>query len=287
MEYKVVLITGTSSGFGLLAAIAFAKKGYKVIATMRDISKSQLLLEKASHEGIEGLIDIRQLDVTHDEEIVNLAKTLLEDYHHIDLLINNAGYALGGFSETLPISAYKEQFQTNVFGLISVTNAFLPYLRKSEHGRIINVSSISGMVGFPGLSPYVASKHAIEGYSECLRFELKPFGINVILIEPGSYDTNVWNTGLSKVESFINRQEETYAEMYQQLYEELNQITKQLGDPKDVIKVMLHAATTPSPKFRYPVGKGVKSSLLLKRLAPFHLWEKLVLKRMNKKGEKA
>ena len=119
----------------------------------------------------------------------------MEDFGKVDVLINNAGYAGAGFVEEVSMEEYRKQFETNVFGVLAVTKAFLPLMRKQGQGCIINISSISGKVAFPGLSPYIASKHAIEGWSESLRLEMQPFGVKVVLIEPGSYKTNIWSTG--------------------------------------------------------------------------------------------
>lgn len=190
MTKKTAIVTGSSSGFGLLCAVELALKGFTVIATMREVNKSKPLLERAKEQKVDNLIHVHPLDVTSTESI-NLFKTLLVDYPSVDVLVNNAGFALGGFSEELSIENYRLQFETNFFGLIAVTQAVLPLMRAKKHGRIINMSSISGRIGFPGLSAYVASKHALEGYSESLRLELKPFGIDVSLIEPGSFQTNI------------------------------------------------------------------------------------------------
>jgi NAD(P)-dependent dehydrogenase (short-subunit alcohol dehydrogenase family) len=185
MTQKTAIVTGSSSGFGLLTAIELALKGFTVIATMRDVNKAQPLLELAKENRVENFIHVLPLDVTSTESIL-LFRDKLENYPSIDVLVNNAGYALGGFSEELLIEDYRLQFETNFFGLIAVTQTVLPLMRAKKQGRIINMSSISGRIGFPGLSAYVASKHALEGYSESLRLELKPFGIDVSLIEPRS-----------------------------------------------------------------------------------------------------
>ena len=191
MKSKTAIVTGSSSGFGLLTAIELALKGFTVIATMREVNKGKPLLDLAKEKQVADFIHVLPLDVTSQDSI-RLFQTLLAEYPTIDVLVNNAGFALGGFSEELSVEAYRSQFETNFFGLIAVTQAVLPSMRAKKQGRIINMSSISGRFGFPGLSAYVASKYALEGYSESLRLELKPFGIDVSLIEPGSYQTNIW-----------------------------------------------------------------------------------------------
>ena len=145
-------------------------------------------------------IKIQQLDVTDQNSIHNF-QLFLKEIQKVDLLVNNAGYANGGFVEEIPVEEYRKQFETNLFGAISITRLVLPYMRKQRIGKIINISSISGQVGFPGLSPYVSSKYALEGWSESLRLEVKPFGIDVALIEPGSYNTNIWEVGKQLAEN--------------------------------------------------------------------------------------
>lgn len=153
MEKQTVFITGSASGFGMLAAVELAKRGCQVIASMRNLEKAEKLKSLCSMHQMEDRVNIVQLDVTRP----NGFPDLLNDLPPVDILINNAGFAMGGFCEEVSLEEYKEQFETNFFGLIAVTQAFLPAMRARKKGTIINISSISGKVGFPGLSPYVAS----------------------------------------------------------------------------------------------------------------------------------
>lgn len=164
MNPKIAIVTGSSSGFGLLTVIELALKGFTVIATMRDVNKATSLLEMAQKEQIQEKIQIHALDVSPSESIGQFNE-LLKKLPSVDVLVNNAGFAVGGFSEELSLGDYRQQFETNFFGVIAVTQAVLPYMRSKGRGRIINLSSISGRIGFPGLSAYVSSKHALEGYS--------------------------------------------------------------------------------------------------------------------------
>ena len=189
---KTAIVTGSSSGFGMLISIQLAKTGYNVIATMREIQKSDHLIQLATQENLMDKIHVYPLDVTSPESISKFG-TYVNGLRSVDILVNNAGYAQGGFCEELSIEAYRNQFETNFFGTVATTKAILPAMRSRGSGRIINISSISGRIGFPGLSAYASSKYALEGFSESLRLELKPFGIEVILIEPGSYKTNIWS----------------------------------------------------------------------------------------------
>ena len=176
-----------------LMCLELARCGFHVIATMRDMNKAKMLMNIAKEKNLSNYISSHPLDVTSSQS-VNEFQTFLQELNSVDVLVNNAGIAVGGFCEELAVEDYRKQFETNFFGVIRITQAVLPFMRGQQHGRIINMSSISGKIGFPGLSPYTASKHALEGFSESLRLEVKPFGIDVVLIEPGSYKTNIWSS---------------------------------------------------------------------------------------------
>lgn len=279
MTEKIAIITGSSSGFGLLTSLEFAKKGYLVIATMRNVEKQTKLLEEAALLHIERNIKVHQLDVTSKKSIENFT-SFISNLGRVDILINNAGYASGGFVEEIPIEEYRKQFETNVFGAITVTQAVLPVMRKQKHGKIINVSSISGKMGFPGLSPYVASKYALEGWSESLRLEVKPFGIDVSLIEPGSYNTNIWEIGQKLAES-TSESESPYKEYMKKIEQHIHNGSESFGDPQDVAEKIVSIAQSQHPTLRYPVGKGVKLMIILKSILPWKWWEFLVLKRFK------
>ncbi|MDR4947584.1 SDR family oxidoreductase [Neobacillus cucumis] len=277
MSRKTAIVTGSSSGFGLLCVIELALKGFTVIATMRDTNKAKALLDLAKEKQLDNDIHVTSLDVTSSDSIHDFKK-YLDNYSQIDVLINNAGFAVGGFSEELSIEDYRRQFETNLFGVIAVTNAVLPIMRASKQGRIINMSSISGRFGFPGLSAYTASKHALEGYSESLRLELRPFGIDVSLIEPGSYQTNIWTS----VDQLENNPNSPYTFYTESLLKEINNGKANYGDPSDVAKLAAQIASNPgTPDLRYPVGKGVKTNLFLKKTLPWKLIENVVLKRFK------
>ncbi|MDQ0200135.1 SDR family oxidoreductase [Neobacillus ginsengisoli] len=277
MSRKTAIVTGSSSGFGLLCVIELAVKGYQVIATMRNLNKSAPLLAMAKDQNVSDLIDIQPLDVTLTESILEL-KNYLTRISSIDVLVNNAGLAVGGFSEELSVEAYRKQFETNFFGVIAVTQMVLPFMRANGQGRIINISSISGRMGFPGLSAYTSSKFALEGFSESLRLEVKPFGIDVMLVEPGSYETNIW----SSIETINNDQESPYLPYMTALLNEIESRKAEHGDPQDVAKLVAQiAAQTKSPDLRYPIGKGVKKNLFLKNMLPWKMIERVILKQIK------
>lgn len=177
MNKKIAIVTGASRGFGQLAAVKLAKSFF-VIATTRQPEKAEQLRELAAAHNVADSIHITALDVTDEQSIASFGKAI-SAYAPIDLLVNNAGTAYGGFVEDVPMEHFRQQFETNVFGVIHVTKTVLPYIRKHSGAKIINVSSISGLTGFPALSPYASSKHALEGFLRacvwsCFRSVSKP-----------------------------------------------------------------------------------------------------------------
>ncbi|MBS4194342.1 SDR family oxidoreductase [Lederbergia citri] len=277
---KTVVITGASSGFGLLATLELARNDFSVIATMRDLRNKDTIIRLCKQDSILSKITFMQLDVTNKESIEQFSNQLTR-LPSVDILINNAGFALGGFCEETAISEYEKQFQTNFFGLIKVTQAVLPYMRKQRSGKIINLSSISGKIGFPGLSPYVASKHALEGWSECLRLEVKPFGIDVALIEPGSFSTNIWTKG-KKIAEKSTVVTSPYSSYMEAIEKELESGKSNHCDPREVANLIVNLCSKKEiTKLRYPIGKGVKLSLFLKNLIPWKVWENIFHKRLR------
>ncbi|MEZ2327061.1 oxidoreductase [Bacillus tropicus] len=280
MNKQIAVITGASSGFGLLTTLELTKKDYLVIATMRNLEKQGNLLSQATQLNLQQNIKIQQLDVTDQNSLHNF-QLFLKEINKVDLLINNAGYANGGFVEEIPVEEYRKQFETNLFGAISITQLVLPYMREQQSGKIINISSISGQVGFPGLSPYVSSKHALEGWSESLRLEVKPFGIDVALIEPGSYNTNIWEVG----KQLATNQSDTtspYKEYMDKIQKHINNGSDTFGNPIDVANKIVEIAEAKRTNLRYPIGKGVKFMIFAKKILPWRLWEYLVLRSFKK-----
>ncbi len=280
MNKKIAVITGASSGFGLLTTLELAKKDYLVIATMRNLNKQEDLISQATKLNLQQNIKIQQLDVTDQNSIHNF-QLYLQEISRVDLLINNAGYANGGFVEEIRVEEYRKQFETNLFGAISITQLVLLYMRVQKSGKIINISSISGQVGFPGLSPYVSSKYALEGWSESLRLEVKPFGIDVALIEPGSYNTNIWEVG----KQLATNQSDTsspYKEYMDKIQKHINSGSDTFGNPIEVANKIVEIAESKRTNLRYPIGKGVKFMIFAKKILPWRLWEYLVLRSFKK-----
>ncbi len=181
-------MTGNSSGIGKETSLTLAKKNFLTYATMRDPKKEEALKSHADKEKLP--LRIVELDVTKDTSVKNAIQSITNEASRIDVLVNNAGYGLTGAFEELLMEDIEAQFETNLFGLIRTTQAVLPIMRKQNSGFIVNISSGAGRFGFPGGSAYVSTKFAVEGLSESMSYELEPFGIKVILIEPGFVKTN-------------------------------------------------------------------------------------------------
>src|SRR5712691_8680322 len=188
---KVAVVTGTSSGIGYETSLTLARNGFLTYATMRNLNKSGNIKSVAEKEKLP--LKIVQLDVTDDESVKNAMQSIIAEASRIDVLVNNAGYPLGGAFEDLAMEEIKAQFETNLFGVIRVTQAVLPIMRKQKSGIFVNISSGNGKFGLPGVSAYVSTKFAVEGLSESMSYELEPFGIKVVLVEPGVIRTNFVN----------------------------------------------------------------------------------------------
>jgi NAD(P)-dependent dehydrogenase (short-subunit alcohol dehydrogenase family) len=180
---KIAVVTGSSSGIGFETSLLLARNGFHTYATMRNLDKSKAITNLKQKEKLS--LEILQLDVTADESVKEAINKITNEQERIDVLVNNAGYALVGPFEELSIEEFKEQYETNVFGVIRVTQAVLPIMRRQKRGTIVNTSSIAGKIGFPLTSAYVSSKFALEGLSESMAYEIEQFGIKFILIEPG------------------------------------------------------------------------------------------------------
>ena len=273
MPDKIVFITGASSGFGLLTSVEMAKAGYRVVATMRDLDRRKKLDQAAAAARVTDKIDIRELDVTQFAAIATIVDTVVCDFGHIDVLVNNAGFAMAGFAEDIKLGELRLQMETNFFGAVAMTKAVLPTMRKQRSGHIIQISSIAGLQGSVTVSSYAASKHALEGWSESLRLEVRPLGIQVVLVEPGAFDTGVWTEGARMGEESKKSTSPNF-ERSLRMREVIQKIPK--ADPIAVARVIMAVAQNPNPKLRYLVGRDAKIQLALKRLLPWKTYEKMI-----------
>jgi len=258
---EVAVVTGSSSGIGYETALTLARNGFSTYATMRNPAKAGEIQSIASKENLP--INVKQLDVTSDESVKNAIKQIVSEAGRIDVLVNNAGYGLTGAFEDLSIDEIKTQYETNFFGVIRVTQAVLPTMRKQRSGKILNISSGAGRVGYPGGSAYVSTKFALEGLSESMSYELEPFGIRVVLVEPGVIRTN-FGSGMVLARK-AQDPNSPYSQMMQKMGSTLQQLVQNGSDADLVASVVLKAATSANPELRYLAGKDVENWVEAKR----------------------
>jgi NAD(P)-dependent dehydrogenase (short-subunit alcohol dehydrogenase family) len=256
VSQKVAIVTGSSSGIGLETSVSLAQNGFLTYATMRNLDKSSIIKTAADNESLP--IKVVQLNVADNRMINNAIQAIVSEAGRIDILVNNAGYGLVGAFEDLSIDdEIKNQYETNVFGLMRVTQAVLPIMRRQKSGIIVNVSSGAGLFGYPGGSAYVSTKFAVEGLSESMAYELEPFGIKVVLIEPGFIKTNFANAMVLAKKA--QDPSSPYSEMMQRIQANSKEMAKNASSVDVVSKAILEAVTSKSPNLRYLVGKDVEA----------------------------
>jgi short-subunit dehydrogenase len=260
MTKKVALITGASSGIGEDAALRFKKAGYEVYGVARRVERMQHLADEGIH--------VFSMDLTDDESVVQGVKRIVEEQGRIDVLVNNAGYGSYGAVEDVPLDEARRQFEVNLFGLARLTQLVTPYMRAQGSGRIINIASIAGKIYSPLAGWYHATKFAVEGLSDSMRIELAPFGIQVVLIEPGPIITE-WNQG-ARDSLVATSSEGAYAEQARRVARQMKRIDQPgVGSPPSMVgKKILLAATTRFPAARYPVGRGAGTAVRARKLLP-------------------
>jgi NADP-dependent 3-hydroxy acid dehydrogenase YdfG len=266
---KVVLITGCSTGIGRDAAEHLARGGYTVVATARKVK---------ALEGLPVALKL-PLDVTQPDSVNEAVSYVLQQFGRIDVLINNAGYALRGALEEVPIEQVQQMFDVNVFGVLRLIRAVVPHMRKQRTGHIINISSIAGKLATPVNGAYSATKFAVEALSDALRVELAPFGIQVAIVEPGAIKSHFEETALARTQTIILNSASPYHQLYQQSNEFAASMRGQEAEPDIVSDVIQHAMEDPRPKARYHAAIPFSGKLVM------HLgdsiWD-MVLRRMFK-----
>ncbi|MGA9673427.1 MAG: oxidoreductase [Terracidiphilus sp.] len=244
---RVWFITGTSTGFGYLLAKELLRRGECVIATARDVSKlKDLAAQYPDHARI------FTLDVTKPAEIESVAQQAIAAFGHIDVLVNNAGYGVTGAIEEVSEDEFEPMFQTNIYGLIRTTRAFLPHFRQRHTGHIFNLSSIGGLTGAPGWGFYNVTKFAVEGFSEALAGEMRPLGVHVTVVEPGPFRTDF----LGRSGKLAAKELPEYVETAGKAREYLkSQSGKQPGDPQKAVEAIITVADSPAPPVHIILGK--------------------------------
>lgn len=260
-----ILVTGASSGIGLLIANQLHESGYHVIGTSRNPEKYQAKLP----------YKLLALDIADDNSIESFGKHLFSQIQQLGVLINNAGYLLTGLAEETSVELGKQQFETNFWGTVKLTNELLSYFRKQRQGKIITIGSMLGLVGLPNVAYYTASKHALEGYFKSLRFELNQFNIKVSMVEPMTFKTSIADNAVASqgdIKDYdIFRQKIT---AYTR-----NEFEKAPG-PEPVVNTVLKIVKEKNPKFSYPVGKGSSIALILQNFS-YSVFENSILKGVN------
>ena len=271
--HRVALITGCSSGIGYETALMLGRNGFRTFATMRNTKKSDSLQEIITKEGLD--VSIQQLDVNNNASIENTINNIKNEANRIDVLINNAGFGLVGFFEDLTLDEIRDQFETNFFGVLNITKKIIPIMRLQKSGTIINISSGAGQVGFPGISAYVSTKFAIEGFSESLTYELLPYGIKVVIIEPGVIKTNFFRN--CKVSEHSVKKNSTYSTSLDKFQKNIEIMQEHATSPTDVAKVIIQVLGNSEPKQRYIVGNDVAMILEAKKNLSDNEFKKMMI----------
>ncbi len=262
-DQLVALVTGASSGIGRATAQALAAAGFAVVGTSRDPAKAAPL---------DGVTFI-ELDVADADSVRAAVEQVVEGFGRIDVLVNNAGVGMAGAAEEVSISQTKAGFDINVFGVMRMTNAVLPYMRAQGSGRVVNVSSVLGFIPAPFMAAYAATKHAIEGYSESVDHEVREHGVRVLLVEPG-YTSTAFGANTQWSDSALP----AYAEQRVVVRDVLAEAMRDADDPSVVATVIVAAALDPKPKLRYPAGATAARVSILRRLVPARAFDKQIRK---------
>ena len=257
---KVAVVTGTSSGIGFETALALAREGYYTYATMRDTTKSDKIKELGKKDNLK--ISVLELDVDDENSVKNAIRKILDQKQRIDILVNNAGWGLWGCVEDVSVDEFKAQFDTNFFSIIRLIQEVGPTMRTQGSGKIINISSVAGRIGFPASPAYISSKFALEGLSECLRLEMAPFGVDVVIIEPGVIKTNFLNpVKLAKK----SESDTAYRDITSRVVSGIKMMAEMGTHPKEVADAVVKSIKDDKPLPRYIVGNDASMFLEAKK----------------------
>jgi NAD(P)-dependent dehydrogenase (short-subunit alcohol dehydrogenase family) len=280
MSQRIAVVTGSSSGMGYETSLILARNGFHTYATMRKLEGdgSKQIIDIAKNENLP--LQVIQLDVNDDKSVTDAINRIAKEKDRINVVINNAGYDLMGALEESSIDEIKAQFETNFFGAVRMMQAVIPMMRKQRAGIIVNITSLGGRISFPLNSPYHATKFALEGLSESIRYELEPFGIKIIVIEPGGVGSNfLKNLKMSTKTS--DSSNSPYRSMQSNMSEYFKQWAQNLTHPSEVAKVILQAVTSDNPNFRYVVGKDAAMALESRRNMSDREFQNLIKKQIN------
>jgi len=278
-QKNVALVTGSSSGIGFETSLLLARTGFHTYASMRNLEKSKNITEIANTEKLP--LQVVQLDVNDGRSVKDAIDKIVAEKDRIDILVNNAGYGLFGSLEDISIEEVKAQFETNFFGVIRVTQQVLPVMRKqNSRGTIVNVSSVGGRIGVPILSAYQSTKFALEGLSESMSYELEPFGIRVVIIEPGFIRTNIINSSTSAKKALDPKS--PYFSLMQKVENHFKSMMENASSPpEEVARVILKALTSENPQLRYTVGNDAATIVQARMNMPDEEFRKMVIQNFS------
>lgn len=276
MSTRAALVTGASTGIGKATALLLARDGYTVFAGVRRASDGEAIRTEA-----QGELEPVLLDITDPEAIAAAVVTIRDGTRGrgIDALVNNAGSAHTGPLEFVELDALRRQFEVNLIGHVAVTQAMLPMLRQTR-GRIVNVTSVGGLVATPFLGPYAGSKYALEAFSDCLRTELRPWGIRTIAVEPGSIATEIWTSGQAIADDAREAMPPEAEQLYGKAMDATVRMSNEMGargiPPEEAARVIHKALTVRRPKARYLVGRDAYAIKYMSRLLPDRVWDAMI-----------
>lgn len=270
---KTILITGASSGMGKVTALELKEHGHIVYGAARRVHKMEDLVEAGGHA--------IEMDITDEEQVVAAVQRVINEQNRIDVLVNNAGYGLYGAVEDIPIEDARQQFEVNLFGLARITKEVIPHMRKQNSGTIINISSMGGKIYTPLGAWYHATKHAVEGWSDCLRLELKQFNINVVVIEPGIIQTDfgdVLHQPLMEISGNGSYSEmaKSVAHATEKSYEK-----GKASDPSVISNLISKAINSTNPQTRYAAGKFAKPMMWMRKWLGDRIFDKIVMSQVK------
>ena len=275
---KVALVTGSSSGIGLETVLSLARDGYHTFASMRNLEKSVELEHAAKKENLS--IEVIELDVDKEESIISAIKKIVEDCGRLDVLVNNAGYGQFGCTEDVTVDDFRKQFETNFFSIVRIIQEVAPIMRKQNSGNIINISSVVGRMGLPASPAYISSKFALEGFGECLRYELGQFGIKITMIEPGVIKTNFFNS--MKIPE--SKKDPKYKILTENILAGLKMMAEMGTAPSQVADVVMKAIHDDEMLPRYVVGTDAAMFLEAKKMKTDLEFEKYMSKELFPSG---
>jgi NAD(P)-dependent dehydrogenase (short-subunit alcohol dehydrogenase family) len=280
MTQKVAIVTGSSSGMGFETSLILARNGFYTYATMRKLEGEgpKRLTDFTKKENLP--LQVIRLDVNDDKSVRDAINTIVKEKDRIDVVVNNAGYDLMGALEETSMEELKGQFETNFFGAVRVIQAVIPIMRKQGGGIIVNITSLGGRISFPLNSAYHATKFALEGFSESIQYELEPFGIKIIVIEPGGVGSNFMKNlkMASKASDPLNS---PYGSIQNRITEYFNQWMQNTIHPSEVAKAILHAVTSDNPEFRYVVGNDAMTALESRKSMSDREFQDAIKKQIN------